>query len=185
MRWEQTRIEQLWRIVPEFARDDRGAFARLFCMNESSDRGVPFTPKQVNLSTNRIAGTLRGLHYQAAPHGEDKVVLVTRGAVFDVAVDLRPDSQTYGQWQGFELSSANRVGLLIPAGFAHGFQTLEDDTDVVYLMSREYVPSASAGVRWDDPKIGVKWPMDVTIISDRDMQMPVLADAPPAMPVGD
>jgi dTDP-4-dehydrorhamnose 3,5-epimerase len=139
-------------VAPERHADERGFFARTY------DVEVLGPVVQMSTSFNARAGTLRGMHYQADPHGEDKLVRCTRGAIFDVAVDLRPGSPTLHRWFGTELSEENGLALYIPAGLAHGFQTLRDDTEVLYAMSTPYVPGAGRGVRWDDPAFGIAWP---------------------------
>jgi len=154
---------------PERLGDERGWFARTFDAAAFADRGMPDGVVQANASFNARAGTLRGMHFQREPHGEPKVVRVTRGAVFDVAVDLR----TRG-WHGVELTADNGLAFLIPAGMAHGFVTLADDTEVLYLMGHEYVAEAASGVRWDDPAFGIEWPCAPAVISERDASWPLL-----------
>lgn len=148
--------------------DDRGLFARVWCERELAAQGIDMTVRQCNLSVNRRRHTLRGMHYQAEPHPEAKVVSCLRGAIYDVVIDLRPDSATYGQHATVELNDDNRRALYIPPGLAHGFETLTDHTEVFYLMSAFYEPSAQRGVRWDDPAFAVRWPAPPAIISDRD-----------------
>ena len=172
MRFVPTPIAGVVRIEAEPHVDDRGLFARLYCPEEFAAAGIDFAPAQTSLSRNPTSGTLRGMHFQAAPHAETKLVRVTRGRVFDVAVDLRPDSPTYRQWTGAELSAENLVGLYIGEGIAHGFLTLEPDTDVVYQIAPAYRPGHDAGVRWDDPAFGIAWPMAPVLISARDAGYP-------------
>ena len=172
MRFVPTPIAGVVRIEAEPHVDDRGLFARLHCPEEFAAAGIDFAPAQTSLSRNPTSGTLRGMHFQAAPHAETKLVRVTRGRVFDVAVDLRPDSPTYRQWTGAELSAENLVGLYIGEGIAHGFLTLEPDTDVVYQIAPAYRPGHDAGVRWDDPAFGIAWPMAPVLISARDAGYP-------------
>lgn len=148
--------------------DDRGAFARLHCPEEFASAGHPFVPAQTSFSRNPRVGTLRGMHYQARPHGETKLVRAIRGRIYDVALDLRAESPTYLSWSGVELSAENGRGLLIPEGVAHGFVTLEPDTDVMYQISPLYRPGQEAGVRWDDPVFGIDWPVAPQVISVRD-----------------
>ena len=138
--------------------DDRGFFARTFCQKEFADHGLKPTFAQANLAFNVHKGTLRGMHFQAAPHEEAKLVRCTRGAVYDVIVDLRRDSPTFTRWVSVELTVENDTMLYVPEGFAHGYQTLEDETETSYLMSQRYEPSAGRGVRWDDPAFGIEWP---------------------------
>lgn len=152
--------------------DPRGFFARTYCEQEFLDAGVSFHIKQANVSANALKGTLRGLHYQDQPRPETKLVTCVRGAIFDVAVDLRPDSDTYLQWYGAELTQDNRKGLFIPAGCAHGFITLADDTDVSYLMGETYVAELARGVRWNDPAFAIKWPIQPVTMHDRDAGYP-------------
>ena len=168
----ETGFSGLYLIDLERIEDARGLFARSFCLEELGEAGIEFPVVQANISFNNFAGTVRGMHYQREPNGEGKIVRCTRGALFDVAIDLRPESDRYCQWYGTELNDDNRSALLIPAGFAHGFQTLSDDTEVHYLMSSAYAPESVAGVRHDDPAFGVKWPMDVSSISEKDRQWP-------------
>jgi dTDP-4-dehydrorhamnose 3,5-epimerase len=172
MRFVPTAIAGVVRVEAEPHTDDRGLFARLHCPEEFAAAGIPFAPAQTSVSRNPKAGTLRGLHYQAAPHAETKLVRVTRGRVFDVGVDLRPGSPTYRQWAAAELSAENLVGLFIPEGVAHGFLTLEPDSDVVYQIAPAYRPGYEAGVRWDDPAFGIDWPAAPALISPRDATYP-------------
>lgn len=161
------------------APDERGFFARTFCAAEFAAHGLATTLQQCSVSYNRHRGTLRGLHFQGAPHEEDKVVRCTQGAVFDVIVDLRPDSVTYRGWWGGELSAENHRALYVPRGFAHGFITLADDTEVLYMMSVPYAAGFARGVRWDDPAIGIRWPLLPAVISARDAEFALL-DSPAA-----
>ena len=153
-----TPIDGAWVVTPEPIEDQRGLFARTFCTEEFAARGLDTRVAQCNTSFNDRAGTLRGLHYQAEPDGEAKLVRCTQGAIYDVAVDLRPGSPTFRKWFGVELSAANRHAFFIPEGCAHGFQTLQDASEVLYQMSTPYVPGAGRGVRWDDPGFGISWP---------------------------
>lgn len=153
--------------------DERGSFARVWCAEEFAQHGIHESWTQSNVSYNRRTGTLRGLHYQREPHGEAKLVRCTRGAAFDVLVDVRPDSPTYLQWTAVELTAQNDRQVYIPRGFAHGFQTLTDDTELHYLMSAPFHSDAARGLRWNDPALGVLWPeADERIISHRDQQWP-------------
>jgi dTDP-4-dehydrorhamnose 3,5-epimerase len=154
--------------------DERGSFARAMCRDEFTAHGLVGDFVQANLSTNRLRGTLRGMHMQKPPHQEVKLVRCIRGAMWDVIVDLRPESPTYRRWEGFELTDVNRHALYVPAGFAHGFISLTDDTHVFYLVSTPYVPGAEAGIRWDDPAIGIEWPMAPAVISGKDRIWPLL-----------
>ncbi len=149
-------------------RDDRGSFARAFCRREFEEHGLDGTVVQANLSVNRHAGTVRGMHYQVPPATETKFVRCLRGAIHDVIIDLRPESGTYGQHFGIELSAENRTALYVPRMFAHGFQTLVDDSEVMYLVGEFHAPGAERGVRHDDPAFGIAWPLPVAVISDKD-----------------
>ena len=153
-------------------RDERGLFARSFCAREFADAGLPTQWPQMNISGNRRAGTLRGMHFQRAPHEEPKLVRCTRGAVVDVIIDLRPDSPTFRQHVAARLDAEAGDALYVPPGFAHGFQTLMDDTDVFYMMGAEFVAGAADGVRWDDPAFAIAWPLPVSAISPRDAAYP-------------
>lgn len=172
MRFESTEIPGVLRVEAEPNADDRGLFARLQCPAEQAAAGAAFTPVQTSLSRNPTAGTLRGLHYQPAPHAETKLVRVTRGRVFDVALDLRPHSPAYRRWTAAELSADNLVGLFIPEGVAHGFLTLEPDSDVLYQIAPAFEPGHEAGVRWDDPAFAIHWPAAPQLISPRDAAYP-------------
>jgi dTDP-4-dehydrorhamnose 3,5-epimerase len=172
MRFTPTEIPGVLIVDIEPHEDARGAFARLHCPDEFAAAGHPFTPVQTSLSRNPHAGTLRGLHYQAAPHAEAKLVRAVRGQIFDVAVDLRRGSPTEGRWTSAELSADNARALLIPDGVAHGFLTLEPDTDVLYQISPAFQPGHDAGVRWDDPAFGIAWPGAPALISPRDAAYP-------------
>jgi dTDP-4-dehydrorhamnose 3,5-epimerase len=167
-----TTLPGVYLIDIEPIADERGFFARSWCREEFAVHGLDPQLEQCNISFNRRKGTLRGMHYQAAPYGEAKLVRCTRGAIYDVAVDLRPDSPTYLRHYGVELSGKNRRALFIPEGIAHGFQTLTVDSEVFYQMSRAYVPGAGRGVRWDDPAFAIAWPDDERIISERDQIWP-------------
>jgi dTDP-4-dehydrorhamnose 3,5-epimerase len=159
----------------EFERhiDERGFFARAWCADELRERGLHDRIDQVNFSRNARAGTLRGMHLQIAPHEEVKIVRCIRGAIYDVIVDLRDGSATHGGWHGVRLDETDSASLYIPQGFAHGFQTLTDDADVLYLMSTGYEPEAARGVRWDDPAFGIEWPkVERRTISERDKAWP-------------
>ena len=155
-------------MTPEFLRDERGFFARLYDRDEMAKRGAHTQFVQHSVSFNERRGTLRGLHYQAAPHAEAKVVRCTRGAIYDVIVDLRMESPTFRRWLAAELTEDNRHSLYIPAGCAHGFVTLQDATEVHYQISARFDASAARGVRWDDPAFAIEWPIAPVIMSDRD-----------------
>jgi dTDP-4-dehydrorhamnose 3,5-epimerase len=172
MIFESLRFAGAYRVKPELIVDDRGAFARRFCSEAFRAHGLESDLMQRSISFNVRAGTLRGMHFQAPPHLETKLVRCTRGAIFDVMVDLREGSATYGQWHGEELSADSRMMLYIPKGFAHGFQTLVDDTEVDYEITPAYVPGADGGFRFDDPELGIAWPIADVIMSERDKSLP-------------
>ncbi len=172
MIFKETALKSAYIIELEKAEDERGFFARTFCSNEFAERGLNNKVAQCSISYNARRGTLRGMHYQSEPHVEAKLVQCVRGALYDVIIDLRPDSKTYCRWVGYELSEKNRQLLYVPEGFAHGFQTLEDDTVVYYQISEYYAPQFAGGVRWDDPAFGIVWPLEDPIISDKDRQLP-------------
>ncbi len=174
MKFERTELPDVVRIVPEPIADARGFFARLFCPEEFAAAGCAFAPVQMSLSRNHAAHTLRGLHFQAAPHGEAKIVRVTRGSVYDVVVDLRPESPAYRKWTAATLSAENGEALLVPEGCAHGFLTLEDATDVLYQIDRIYVPGHARGIRYDDPALRVAWPAAPRVIAPADLAWPAL-----------
>ena len=168
MRFRATEIDGVVIVDLDVISDERGSFSRLHCPEDFAAAGHPFVPVQTSLSRNAKARTLRGMHYEAAPHAEAKLVRVTRGAIFDVAIDLRTDSPTYLRWTGAELSAENGRALLIGKGMAHGFITLEDDTDVLYQIDRMFEPGHGRGVRWNDPAFGIEWPATPLVISERD-----------------
>ena len=172
MIFRETTVIGAWVIEPERCVDERGFFARTWDSEEFAARGLAARLVQCSLSQTRVRGTLRGLHYQTAPHEEAKLVRCTAGAIFDVAVDLRPDSPTFKRWFGVELSAENRLALYVPEGCAHGLLTLTDDSEVLYQMSAPERPDTAAGVRFDDPVFGIEWPAPVVLISDRDRSYP-------------
>jgi dTDP-4-dehydrorhamnose 3,5-epimerase len=174
MRFLQTPLAGVWVIELDRLGDERGWFARTFDSEEFKARGLNPEVAQCNASYNEHEGTLRGLHYQAQPHGESKLVRCVRGGIFDVAVDLRPQSPTYCRWHGVELSAENGLAFYIPAGLAHGFQTLTDGCEVLYQMGYPYVSEAASGVRWDDPVFAIDWPAPsrARTISERDAGYP-------------
>jgi dTDP-4-dehydrorhamnose 3,5-epimerase len=163
-----TKLDGVWMIDLERREDERGYFARSFCDDEFAKHGLPLSYPQCNLSFNRLRGTLRGLHYQDDPHSEGKLVRCTRGAIYDVAVDLRPGSPTLCRWIGVELSPVNGRAVFIPKGVAHGFQTLTDDSDVFYQMTEPYDPALARGLRWNDPAFAIGWPLPDPTLSPRD-----------------
>ncbi len=172
MRYTPTDLDGAWVVELERFPDQRGSFARVWCAREFAERGLETRIAQINSSRSQRRGTLRGMHRQLAPHAESKLVRCTSGALYDVIIDLRPDSATYTKWFGVELSADNDRMLLVPAGFAHGFVTLTHDTEVTYLVSEFYAPEAEAGVRWDDPAFGIEWPVPVEVLSEKDRSWP-------------
>lgn len=172
MRFDQTRLPGAWLIEAVPVRDDRGFFARTFCAQEYMERGLTTRFVQNSTSQSVTRGTLRGMHFQRAPHAEVKVVSCLRGAICDVIIDLRPDSPTYRRWQGFELTAENGRQLYVPEGFAHGFQTLCAHCQVGYLISAFYAPQVADGARHDDPAFAIDWPLPVTEISEKDRTWP-------------
>ncbi|MEM0990609.1 MAG: dTDP-4-dehydrorhamnose 3,5-epimerase family protein [Pseudomonadota bacterium] len=167
----RTDLPGVHRIVAEAHGDERGLFARLYCPQEFAEAGIDFTPTQVNLSTNRRRGTLRGMHFQKHPFAEAKLVRVIEGSAWDVALDLRP-GPTHGKWIAEELTAGGLNALFIPEGVAHGFLTLRDDTQILYQMGRMFEPGHGDGVRWDDPAFGIDWPFAPEIIHDKDRAWP-------------
>jgi dTDP-4-dehydrorhamnose 3,5-epimerase len=172
MRFTPTELAGAYVIDIEPRADDRGFFARTWCQNEFAQHGLVATIAQANMSYNHKRGTLRGMHFQRAPHAEVKIIRCTRGALYDVIIDLRPESPSYKRWIGVELSAANYRMLYVPEGFGHGFQTLEDDTEVAYNVSQFYTPGAEGGVRYNDPAFGIEWPLPVSVISEKDAAWP-------------
>lgn len=166
----ETTLKGAYLIEPERIEDDRGFFARTFCQKEFKVRGLNPNMLQCSISFNKMKGTLRGLHYQAIPHEEAKLIRCTRGVIYDVIVDLRPESPTYRQWIAIELTQESRTAIYVPEGFAHGFQTLTDNAEVYYQISQFHHPEAARGVRWNDPAFGIAWPEDQRIISSRDQE---------------
>jgi dTDP-4-dehydrorhamnose 3,5-epimerase len=172
LKFEPCSVEGAWVIRPEPRTDERGHFARIYCARELAAQGLCSEISQINTGFSPRAGTLRGMHYQAAPHAEVKLARCVRGAAYDVVVDLRPDSPSYLRWFGIELSEDNGAMLYAPAGTAHGYLTLKPDTELVYLTSRAYAPHAVRGVRHDDPAFRIDWPTAVTLMSAADRQWP-------------
>jgi dTDP-4-dehydrorhamnose 3,5-epimerase len=172
MIFKETILKDVFIIEAEKVKDERGFFARIFCEQEFKKYGINFRVAQCNVSFNKKKGTLRGMHYQAPPYTEAKLVRCTKGAIYDVVIDLRSDSPTFKRWIAVELNEKNRCMLYIPKGFAHGFQTLVDNTEVFYMMSEFYHPEYARGVRWNDPAFGIKWPIEVTAVSKKDRSYP-------------
>lgn len=172
LKFTKLALNDAYLVSCEPHRDDRGFFSRSFCQSEFEKLGLKCQIIQSNVSYNKIRGTLRGMHFQKEPHSEAKLVRCTRGSIFDVIIDLRPNSETYCKWVGFELTEDNNDMLYIPEGFAHGFQTLSDKTEVSYQMFSPFVANAASGVRWDDPVFKIIWPLEPTIISEKDLSYP-------------
>jgi dTDP-4-dehydrorhamnose 3,5-epimerase len=177
MTMTKAEIEGVWIVQPVRHEDERGFFARTWDADEFRRAGLADEVVQTSVSFNRRRGTLRGMHFQVAPHEETKLVRCTAGAIFDVAVDLRPESRTFKHWVGVELSAENRLALYVPEGCAHGFLTLADDSEVTYQMSAPHVPEAARGVRYDDPAFGIEWPGEIVVINERDRTYPDVAVA--------
>jgi dTDP-4-dehydrorhamnose 3,5-epimerase len=174
MHFNETCVVGAWVIDPDPHHDHRGRFFRAWCAREFAEHGVEFTPVQANLGLSVQKGTVRGMHFQEAPALEAKLVRCTRGAIFDVVLDLRPESPSYGRWHGIELSDENGRMLYIPQHCAHGYQTLKDQTEMYYMTSAFYVPSAVRGVRFDDPAFDIQWPLPGTAISEQDRNWPLV-----------
>jgi len=172
MTFRETGIEGAWVIEPDRVEDERGFFARTWDTDEFARRGLNPALAQCSISYNRARGTLRGMHYQAAPDEEAKLVRCTAGAVFDVVLDLRPQSPTFKRWFGVDLTPENRLALYVPEGCAHGFLTLENGSEVHYQISQFYSPAAGRGVRWDDPAFGIAWPGEAVVMNERDRSYP-------------
>lgn len=172
MIFEKTPIKGAWLVDLKKIGDERGFFSRAWCSQEFENHGISSDLSQANLSFSKQAGTLRGMHFQKSPHSEMKAVRCIRGSLWDVIIDLRPKSETFLQSFGAELSEENRKMLVLPEGCAHGFQTLEDDTEAFYLVSAAYAPSFEAGIRWNDPAFNIAWPIAPTEISQKDSQHP-------------
>jgi dTDP-4-dehydrorhamnose 3,5-epimerase len=168
MKFINTELEDTYIIEPEKITDNRGFFARSFCVKEFAKSGIEFHIEQCSMSFNKNKGTLRGLHYQCAPHEEAKVVRCTKGSIYDVVADLRPESSSYKKWMSIELNEKNNKAIYIPAGCAHGFQTLLENTVVYYQMNEFYHPECARGIRYDDPSFGIEWPINKITISDKD-----------------
>jgi dTDP-4-dehydrorhamnose 3,5-epimerase len=175
MKFTNTSLTDAWLVDVEPRQDSRGSFARTFCAREFAEHGLPANFVQCSVSTSKQKGTLRGLHFQRPPACEAKLVRCTAGAIHDVIVDLRPDSPTYLRHLSVELTARNGRALYVPKMFAHGLQTLENDTEVFYQISEYYVPEVSFGIRYDDPKLGIQWPLPISVVSERDANWPLMA----------
>src|SRR5579863_4936740 len=172
MIFHETNLKGAFEVRIERKTDERGFFARSWCQKEFEGNNLSSKIVQCSISFNTKAGTLRGMHYQAKPHPEAKLVRCTAGSIYDVVLDLRPNSITFKKWVGVVLTAADRNMIFVPEGCAHGFQTLEDETEVVYQMSEFYCPESTQGVRWDDPAFGILWPRAVEVLSERDRSYP-------------
>lgn len=178
MRFTPTLLAGAFVVDLEPQEDSRGFFARTYCEKEFAAHGIRHYPVQSNVSFNAVRGTLRGMHYQRPPYAEAKLVRCTAGRIFDVIVDLREQSPTHYQWFGVELDSCSHRALYVPEGFAHGFQTLEDNTEVFYQMFSFFQPGYGDGLRWNDPHLGIEWPLDTVVISDKDRTYPLISSEP-------
>ncbi len=176
MRFLQTSLSGVWLIELELREDDRGFLARTYCENEFSQHGLNTRWPQCNLTLTKKRGTIRGMHYQADPKPEIKLIRCSAGTIYDVLVDVRRDSASFGKWEGFELSSQNRRMLYVPGGIAHGFQSITDNCEVFYQMSEFYVSEMARGLRWNDPQVGIKWPIADQTLSDRDKNLTLLKE---------
>jgi dTDP-4-dehydrorhamnose 3,5-epimerase len=174
MIFKKTKIEGLYLIEPEPKTDERGSFARIFCKDKLAKEGINFDIVQINQSLTKKRGTIRGMHFQKEPKSEGKIVQCLKGKIYDVVIDLRKKSSTYGQWIGEELTEDNKKMIFIPKGFAHGFQTLSDNCEVQYFMSEFYSAEHASGVRWNDPFFNIKWPEKTQIISEKDKNWPLI-----------
>jgi dTDP-4-dehydrorhamnose 3,5-epimerase len=172
MTFTETPLAGAFLIDLELREDERGFFARSFCQDEFRSRGLDARVAQCNISFSERKGTLRGMHFQVPPHEETKLVRCTMGEIFDVIVDVRPSSKSYGEWFAARLSARNRQMIYVPAGFAHGFQTMTDEAEVFYQMSDSHHPESARGIRWNDPALSVRWPLVEPIVSQRDMNFP-------------
>ena len=168
MEFKNTKIDGLHIVDLNKIEDERGFFARAFCSEEFNAMGLDSSVLQANMSFNKSAGTLRGMHYQKSPYQESKFIRCLKGSIYDVVIDLRKNSATYLQSFGIELNDKNRTALFVPKDFAHGFITIEANTEVLYLVSQNYIPGAEQGIRWDDPKFSIEWPVNPTIVSSKD-----------------
>jgi len=174
MIFHKTKIEGLYIIEPEFKIDERGYFARIFCKKELAKIGFDFEIVQINRSLNKKKGTIRGMHFQKPPKAEDKIVQCLKGAIYDVAIDLRQNSPTYSQWVAVELNEENKKMFFIPKGFAHGFQSLRDNSEILYFLSEFYSPEYKSGVHWNDPFFNISWPIKNPILLEKDKNWPLI-----------
>ena len=178
MKFTPTSLAGVWLVELELREDERGFLARTYCDREFAAQGLNARWPQCNLTLTRKRGAIRGMHFQRDPKPEIKLIRCAAGAIFDVLVDVRRNSPTFGRWEGFELTGANRRQLYVPGGIAHGFQCLTDDCEVFYMMSEFYAPDLAAGLRWNDPQVGIRWPIDSPTLSERDQGLPLLGALP-------
>jgi dTDP-4-dehydrorhamnose 3,5-epimerase len=176
MKFSRTKLDGLWLIEPELREDERGFLARTFCEQEFAAHGLNTRWPQSNLTLTKQRGMIRGLHFQAEPKPEIKLIRCAAGAIFDVLVDVRRGSSTFGRWEGFELTAQNHRMLYVPGGFAHGFQCLTDDCEVFYQMSEFYHIALARGLRFNDSQVAIAWPIVNPVLSERDLNLPLLAD---------
>lgn len=176
MKFLETKLKGAYLIELNKLLDDRGFFAREFCKREFEEFQLCSNIVQINVSFNKFQGTLRGMHYQLSPKAEDKIIRCVNGSIFDVIIDIRENSETLGKWVGAILSSENRSMFYVPKGFAHGFQTLEENTEILYYHTEYYHPELEEGIRYDDPGIGISWPLPITNISDRDSNFTLITE---------
>jgi dTDP-4-dehydrorhamnose 3,5-epimerase len=175
VKFSKTSLPGVWLIDLELREDERGFLARTYCENEFSEHGLNTRWPQSNLTLTRRRGMIRGMHFQAEPKPEIKLIRCAAGRIFDVLVDVRRDSASFGRWEGFELTEENRRTLYVPGGIAHGFQCLTDNCQVFYQMSEFYFPELARGLRWDDPQVAITWPVPNPLLSDRDRNLPILS----------
>jgi dTDP-4-dehydrorhamnose 3,5-epimerase len=178
MKFSSTSLPGVWLVELELREDPRGFLARTYCEQEFAVHSLNTRWPQCNLTLTRERGMIRGMHFQADPKPEIKLIRCAAGAILDVLVDVRRDSPAFGRWEGFELSAANRRQLYVPGGLAHGFQCLTDNGEVFYMMSEAYVPALARGLRWNDPTVNIRWPVADPQLSERDRNLPLLADLP-------
>jgi len=177
MRFTETPIAGIWVIDPNFHQDERGHFFRAWCAQELAEHGIHFSPVQANMGFNVRKGTVRGMHFQNPPASEAKLIRCTRGTMFDVALDLREESPTYRRWFGIELTAENGRMLYVPERCAHGYQALEDETEMHYMTSQVYAPNLALGARFDDPAFAIQWPLDISAVSEQDRKWPLIQAA--------
>ena len=176
MTFSKTMLPGVWLIELELRTDERGFLARTYCDKEFAELGLNTCWPQCNLTLTKKRGIVRGMHFQAEPKPEVKLIRCAAGAIYDALVDVRRDSPTFGRWESFELTSENRNTLYVPGGIAHGFQCMTDNSEVFYQMSESYYPDLARGIRWNDPQVGIRWPLSDQLLSERDRALPLLSD---------